>query len=229
MHKEVILMPSLHLFDIVGPAMIGPSSSHTAGAVRIGQVVRNLLEQPVERAKIGLHGSFAMTYKGHGTDRALAGGLMGLSVDDPGIRSSLIASKKQGVIIEFERINIQGAHPNTVLINAQGGGRSVEIQASSIGGGSIVVSAIDGVDVDFSGDEHTLIVSHRDAPGVIASVSSVLAKHGINIAAMKVSRTAAGQKAIMVLELDALPDASAMSEIDGKEYTDKVTLLPKRI
>jgi L-serine dehydratase len=222
-------MPSLHLFDIVGPAMIGPSSSHTAGAVRIGQVVQSLLGQPVERANIGLHGSFAMTYKGHGTDRALAGGLMGLAVDDPGIRSSLAAAKERGIIIEFERVDIQGAHPNTALILAQGGGKSVEIRASSIGGGSIVVSGIDGIDVDFSGDEHTLIVRHRDAPGVIASVSSVLAWHGINIATMKVSRTAAGEKAIMVLELDALPDEATMAEIGNKEYTDKVTLLPRRI
>ncbi len=221
-------MPSLHLFDIVGPAMIGPSSSHTAGAVRIGQVVQSLLGRTVERAKIGLHGSFAMTYKGHGTDRAIAGGLMGLAVDDPGIRSSLATAKERGVVIEFEQINIQGAHPNTVLIHARSGGNRVEVMASSIGGGSIVVSGIDGIDVDFSGDEHTLIVRHKDAPGVIASVSSVLARHGINIATMKVSRTAAGQKAIMVLELDALPDKNTMAEIDNKEYTDKVVLLPRR-
>ena len=218
------------LFEIVGPAMIGPSSSHTAGAVRIGRIVRRLLGEPVKSAQIGLHGSFAATYRGHGTDRALIGGLLGMAVDDVRIRHSLSEAERENVEFTFTAIELKNAHPNTTVITVRGAsGESVEVRASSIGGGSILVNAIDGIEVDFSGDSDTLIVRHRDAPGAIAKVCSALAGVGINIAAMKMSRTEPGQAAIMVLELDALPGMDAIALIDGMEFTDVVTLLRKNM
>lgn len=202
------------LFDLIGPVMIGPSSSHTAGAARIGLTARMLLGQRVIRADIAFHGSFAATYQGHGTDRAIVGGLMGMQVDDPRIRNSLALAQEAGMTLNFSTVVIRGAHPNTVRLNIEGDrGAHLTIEAASIGGGLIEIRRLDGMHVDFTGRENTLMIHHMDAPGMIAAVTTYLAEKRVNIATMQVYRRRAGADAMMVLELDSAPDAELMAVI----------------
>ena len=218
----------MDIFDVIGPIMIGPSSSHTAGAVRIGCVARRLLGCPVEKAEIGLYGSFASTYQGHGTDRAIVAGLMDMPVDDPRIRDSIALAEAAGMQFNFFEVdNLRDAHPNTVLIRAEGGGAKIELQAASVGGGAIRVEKLDGIRVSFSGKNNTLIIMHTDAPGVIAHVTSLLAGQSVNIAAMQVFRTVPGGVAVMVIEADDLPSSSMMDCLRGLRGVHTVTLLMK--
>lgn len=204
----------MDLFDLIGPVMIGPSSSHTAGAARIGLTARMLLGEDVKRAEIAFHGSFAKTYRGHGTDRAIVGGLMGMQVDDPRIRDSLNLSRQAGMKLIFSTVNIRGAHPNTVRLTVTGEtGRVLTLEAASVGGGLISIRRLDGMNVDFTGKENTLIIHHTDAPGMIAAVSSRLAADGLNIATMQVYRRKAGADAMMVLELDSVMDDAMLDEL----------------
>ena len=206
----------MDLFDLIGPVMIGPSSSHTAGAARIGLTARMLLGEEVRRAEIAFHGSFAATWHGHGTDRAIVGGLMGMQVDDPRIRDSLALARQAGMELIFSTINIRGAHPNTVRLTISGaGGRQLMLEAASVGGGLIEIRRLDGMHVDFTGKENTLIIHHTDAPGMIAAVTSCLAARRVNIATMQVYRRKAGADAMMVLELDSAPDTGLMADIRG--------------
>ena len=202
------------LFDLIGPVMIGPSSSHTAGAARIGLTARMLLGQRVIRADIAFHGSFAATYQGHGTDRAIVGGLMGMQVDDPRIRNSLALAQEAGMTLNFSTVVIRGAHPTTVRLNIEGdSGAHLTMEAASIGGGLIEIRRLDGMHVDFTGRENTLMIHHIDAPGMIAAVTTYLAEKRVNIATMQVYRRRAGADAMMVLELDSAPDAELMAVI----------------
>ncbi|MBR4081682.1 MAG: L-serine ammonia-lyase, iron-sulfur-dependent subunit beta [Clostridia bacterium] len=204
----------MDLFDLIGPVMIGPSSSHTAGAARIGLTARMLLGEDVKRAEIAFHGSFAKTFRGHGTDRAIVGGLMGMQVDDPRIRDSLSLSRQAGIQLIFSTVNIRGAHPNTVRLTLTGEtGRVLTLEAASVGGGLISIRRLDGMNVDFTGKENTLIIHHTDAPGMIAAVSSRLAADGVNIATMQVYRRKAGADAMMVLELDSMMDDAMLEEL----------------
>lgn len=219
----------MNLFDIIGPIMIGPSSSHTAGAARIGLIARRLLNEEPAQAIISLHGSFSKTYTGHGTDRALVGGLLNMEVDDEGLRESLTTAKKQGLEIIFEHINLKEAHPNTVIIKAIGKtGKKVTVLGSSIGGGNIVIKQLNGMEVSFNGDEHTLIVQHQDEKGAIADVSALIAANDINIATMKVFRKSAGKKAIMVLEMDSPISTALIKEIEGLPQVYSAIFLEKR-
>ncbi len=219
----------MHLFDVIGPVMIGPSSSHTAGAARIGRVVRKLLgDQPVT-ADIGFHGSFAKTYEGHGTDRAVAGGLMDFDVDDPRLRDSLALAREAGLVLRFSSVNLRNVHPNTIVIDARAAdGRSISIQAASVGGGSIRIQSMNGLEVGFSGTENTIVIQHRDAPGVIARVSSLIAEDGLNIATMRVFRKKAGAEAVMVLEVDSRPDEDMLAKLRGLPGIDTIAFLEKR-
>ena len=179
----------MNIFDIVGPVMVGPSSSHTAGAVRIGYVTRVMLAEEPVQAKIRLHGSFAATGRGHGTDTALIAGLLGMHASDMDIPNSFSIADKKGLEYCFERINLRNAHPNTAVISAVGkGGRSIKIQASSIGGGRIMVNQIDDIGVSFTGESNTLIVYNKDTPGNVSKISSLLASNNINIATMQLYR-----------------------------------------
>ena len=200
----------MHVFDIIGPVMIGPSSSHTAGAARIGRVARRLLGEAPSRADVGLYGSFASTYWGHGTDRAIAAGLQDMGVDDPRIRDALALARDAGINVHFHPIELKDAHPNTAVIRVEGASRTVEVEAASVGGGAILVNRLDGLVVSFTGEANTIIIRHRDEPGVIAQVSSLLAGQGVNIATMQVFRSRMGGDAMMVIEVDELPDESAM-------------------
>lgn len=193
----------MNVFDILGPVMIGPSSSHTAGAARIGLITRALLGQPAVKAHIFLHGSFAKTYKGHGTDKALVAGILGMKTDDERIRFSLDVAKEEGLEIEIETGELEDAHPNTAEITLTAeDGHTVTLRGSSIGGGNIVVTRVNGMEVSLTGQHTTLIVLHRDAPGTIASVTELMAGHGVNICNFRLSRKTKGGQAVMTIESD---------------------------
>lgn len=193
----------MNVFDIMGPVMIGPSSSHTAGAARIGRITLALLGAPAVKADILLHGSFAKTYKGHGTDKALIAGIMGMATDDGRIRQALELAEEQGLKVNIATGEIDGAHPNTArvtLTDAQG--HKVSLLASSIGGGNILVTEVNGMGVSVTGQYTTLIVLHRDAPGTIAAVTEVMADAGVNICNFRLSRKQRGGQAVMTIEID---------------------------
>lgn len=215
-----------NIFDILGPVMVGPSSSHTAGAVRSGLVGRQLFGQQPDKAVVYLHGSFAATGKGHGTDRALIAGLLGMRPDDLGIPDSFEIAKERGMDFVIEPRELRDAHPNTARIMMEAdNGKKLEIQAYSIGGGRIRVSMLDGMDVNFSGETHTLIVRNQDQPGCITDVSTVLNLCGINIATMQVFRARRGGSAVMVVETDQVVPESAIEMLERRQGILKVTFL----
>ena len=194
----------MNIFDIIGPVMVGPSSSHTAGAVRIGLVSRKLMAEDIVKADIGLHGSFYATGKGHGTDLALVAGLLGMREDDERIPDSFRIAKEQGMDFDFNGVILREVHPNTALLKLTGAsGKYMEILGSSLGGGRIRIDEIDGLNVNFSGDYPTLIIQNVDEPGRIALVTQALKDHHINIAQMKLYRENRDGKAVMVLECDS--------------------------
>ena len=193
----------MRIFDVLGPVMIGPSSSHTAGAARIGLTARKLLGEAPVWADIRLHGSFAQTGIGHGTDRALIAGLLGMKPDDPRLADSFAVAGQEGLSFRFSTVELRNAHPNTVLLQLRGaGGRELEIVASSVGGGRIRVCEIDGVTAIFSGEMNTLIVHNLDQPGHLSEVTSALSMRHINVANMQLYRNGRGGSAVMVLECD---------------------------
>ena len=193
----------ISIFDMMGPVMVGPSSSHTAGAARIGNMGRTLLGEEVARADIGLHGSFAETGFGHGTDRALLAGLLGMKPDDLRIPNAYEEANRAGMAYSFRTVELRDAHPNTALLELTGkSGKQLTLQASSIGGGAIVVNKIDGIDVNFTGDFNTLIVRNQDESGSVAAITSILSQVHINVANMSVNRHRRGGDALMVIETD---------------------------
>lgn len=219
----------MDLFDLIGPVMIGPSSSHTAGAARIGLTARLLLNEDISKAEVGFHGSFAKTHRGHGTDRAIVGGLMGMAVDDPRLRDSLTLARESGMDVCFDVVNIRGAHPNTVRLTLTGvSGKALTMEAASVGGGNIEIHKLNGLNVDFTGKEHTLIIHQTDAPGVIAAVTGALAGQSINIANMQVYRRKAGADAMMVLELDGAPEDYVLESLKHMKAIRNVTFLKRR-
>ena len=193
----------INIFDMMGPVMVGPSSSHTAGAARIGNMGRTLLGEEVARADIGLYGSFAETGYGHGTDRALLAGLLGMKPDDLRIPNAYEEANCAGMAYSFRTVELRDAHPNTALLELTGkSGKQLTLQASSIGGGAIVVNKIDGIDVNFTGDFNTLIVRNQDESGSVAAITSILSQVHINVANMSVNRHRRGGDALMVIETD---------------------------
>ncbi|MEG1776512.1 MAG: L-serine ammonia-lyase, iron-sulfur-dependent subunit beta [Clostridia bacterium] len=206
----------MDLFDIIGPVMIGPSSSHTAGAARIGRITRMLLGSEPQNVRIGLYGSFQKTYQGHGTDKALIGGLMGMDVDDLRLRESLELARAAGIRYSFYNAELRGAHPNTVVLDVDGvDGRHIQVQAASVGGGEIVVRSIDGLEAGFSGHENTLVLTHHDTPGMIARISGEVAASRLNIATMRVFRRSVGGEAMVALELDGEADEALLARLSA--------------
>lgn len=206
----------MNVFDIVGPVMIGPSSSHTAGAVRIGYVAGHLLGRPAVKAEIRLHGSFAKTYRGHGTDKALIAGILGMLPDDERIRTSPVLAVEAGLEVTIIPDSIKDAHPNTArIILTAADGEQIIVQGSSIGGGNIIINQINGLEVEFSGQNDTLIVLHRDTAGVIAEVSQYLGELGINISNFRLSRSQKGGIAIMTIEVDGKVEPFMNEHISG--------------
>ena len=214
------------IFDILGPVMVGPSSSHTAGAARIGMVARQLFGRQPEKVMVYLHGSFAATGKGHGTDRALIAGLLGMKPDDMRIPDSFEIAKEEGMEFSIESKEIKEAHPNTAQVYMEAEGvKPMKIQAYSIGGGRIRVCKLDGIDVNFSGESNTLIIRNVDEPGRIKEVASALANAEINIATMQVFRDKRGGSAILVVETDQIVPKEAMEELESKKGIIRVKFL----
>lgn len=205
------------LFDVVGPVMIGPSSSHTAGAVRLGALARAIFGEQLSRTLIGLHGSFASTGVGHGTDLALVAGLLGFAPDDQRISTALDAARRAGVSVEFSEIDLGEAHPNTAVFElTDAAGHTMIIRGSSLGGGVVVVSAIDDFEVEANGELPLLVVEHLDRPGEVAVVTGLLADSGVNIAEMRVSRERRGARALMLIETDAEVDRTTADLISAQ-------------
>ena len=204
------------LLDIIGPVMVGPSSSHTAGACRLGLLARCLVGGTPERARIELHGSFARTGEGHGTDKAIVGGLMGFRPDDERIRDALGIAEREGLDYRFEKTTLgeeNEVHPNTVRITVERGDRSAVMVGSSLGAGRVLVTEIDGFPVEVTGNYHTIVLVAEDVPGSVARIATILADDSINIATLRLTRKQRGGDAFMVIEVDEQPDEKVRSDI----------------
>lgn len=214
------------VFDIVGPVMLGPSSSHTAGAARLGKMARTILGEKPVKVQINLFGSFARTYKGHGTDKALIAGLLGFSADDPRIRNALSLAGEFNLNATFHTVEGGENHPNTAEFNLQGvSGKVIKLAGASIGGGRIVINRINDYQVEVSGDYHTLMVIHSDKPGTIAVVAHILAQENVNIAFMKVSRRRRGAQALMLTETDQQIPEQALEAIKAIPSVESALLV----
>lgn len=216
------------LFDILGPTMVGPSSSHTAGACRLGLIARAVAGGMPESVRIQLHGSFAATGEGHGTHRAIVGGLIGLAPDDLRLREAYDEATAAGLQWEFEEIDLgDEAHPNTAIFNVTLGGEQLVIRGASLGGGRVEVSEIDGFPVALGGSYHTLVLLAHDEPGTIAAVATVLAGHHVNLATMRVDRTGRHQDALMTIEADEPISEPAVGAIRSFPWLRWARVVPK--
>lgn len=218
----------MNVFDIIGPVMIGPSSSHTAGAVRIGNAARMLLGKEPCKAEMYLSGSFAETGKGHGTDKALIAGLLGMRPDDERIVRSLEIAKNAGLHYHFDLDPVIQAHPNTVTVNLEASdGTKTSMRACSVGGGNISITRVNEMPVQFSGRYDTMIVLHKDVPGVIERVAAFLAEKGVNIASFRSDRTQKGGAAIMTVEADGTIPNGIDEEVNSQRYVFSCVIINK--
>ena len=216
----------MNMLDIIGPAMVGPSSSHTAGAVRIGRIARKQMAEKIISAKILLHGSFLATGKGHGTGKALVAGLLGMKQDDARIPDSIKIAEKNGMEIHLGEADFKEAHPNSVELILTGiSGKTLEIVGESLGGSRINIARIDGINTNFSGDFPTLVVHNLDQPGHVTEVTSMLAHKSINIATMQLYRSNRGGDAVMVIECDQEIPRESLKWLEHLEGIKKVTYL----
>lgn len=216
----------MNIFDIIGPVMIGPSSSHTAGAVRIGYVSQKLLGEDVAEAQIGLFGSFLMTGKGHGTDKAVVAGLLGMTPDNPDIPLSFEKAKEKGMKFTVGEAKLREAHPNSVKLSLTGkSGKKLEIIGQSLGGSIINIAQIDGLSANVSGDYPTLIVSNTDVPGMVSKVSTILAISGVNIAQLQLYRASRGKNSVFIAECDQEINPKTLDEIGRLDGINKVSYL----
>lgn len=206
--------------------MIGPSSSHTAGAVRLGALARAVFGSSPVRARIGLHGSFASTGRGHGTDLALVAGLLGMEPDDPDISRAFDRARERGLDVAFEVVDLGEVHPNTAEFELEDAeGRVARVRGSSLGGGDVIVTDIDGFNVQLSGELPVLLVDHRDQPGEIAAVTGILAESGINVASMQVSREKRGARALMLIETEPQVDRVTADRVAVQPGVNAVRLV----
>ncbi|MBO8162343.1 MAG: L-serine ammonia-lyase, iron-sulfur-dependent, subunit beta [Brevibacillus sp.] len=213
------------VFDIIGPVMVGPSSSHTAGAARIGRVARSVFGREPKRAEITFYGSFAKTYKGHGSDVATVAGILGFDTYDRRLKDSFAIARERGIEIVLRTSDELTDHPNTSRIRLMDERGSVEVVGISIGGGKIEIIEINGFPLKLSGSAHTLMVLHEDRYGMIAAVSNVLTKYQINIGHMEVSRRERGHQALMVIEVDTVVGEQAVQEIEQIPHILGVSVL----
>ena len=217
----------MNVFDIIGPIMTGPSSSHTAGAVRLGRVAWKLLEDRPVRAEIELTGSFAQTYRGHGTDKAIVAGIMGFDSDDERIRNSLDIARERGISVSFSEASIPGAHPNTARIKLTGSrGGTVAVQGASVGGGNILITGVNDMSVSFTGQYNTILVLHRDKPGAIAAVTHFMAGSGVNIGNFRLYREPRGGRALMTIEVDGKVSDDLIDSLRALAAVDQAILIP---
>ncbi len=219
----------ISVFDIIGPNMIGPSSSHTAGALRIARLAAKMVKNSIVEVKFVLYGSFARTYQGHGTDRALVGGMLGYDTEDYRIKNSFDYAKEAGLQYSFE-INTQkkDVHPNTVDIHiTDSAGEITTLTGVSIGGGNAVIKRINGVDIDLSGDYHTLVIRHKDLPGTVAYVTKIISVYNINIAFMKLYRENKGTIAYSIIEADQPITPDIIDKIEESSSIISAFLIPR--
>lgn len=214
------------IFDVIGPVMVGPSSSHTAGAVRIGLFARRLLNAEPVRADIGLHGSFAATGEGHGTPLALLAGLLGLNPDDERVPLSSTLAGERGLAYQFETEDLGEVHPNSVCLRLESAQSALEIHASSVGGGRIKIWNIDGFAVNLDGEYPTVLLIYPDRPGAVAVVSAILANATINIATLKAHRTERGGQALMAVQLDEVPPMGVIDSLRHLPHFEQVRFIP---
>lgn len=216
------------ILDVMGPVMVGPSSSHTAGTARLGRVAREILDADPTEVHFYLHPPLAATYRGHGSDFALVGGAIGLNVDDPRIPEAIRIAEQMDVEIEFSEEDLGEVHPNTVRVEIRAGERETEIVGSSIGGGVIEVFKINGFQTRFKGDSPTLLLFYRDRPGMIAEVANIIADEGINIASLYCSRKQRGKDAFMQVDVDsplsreALQRICSLEDVADARYLDRI-------
>ena len=224
-------MAFISVFDVIGPNMVGPSSSHTAGAASIALLTKKMIGEEVRRIKFMLYGSFAKTYKGHGTDRALVGGILGFETDDERIRDSFELAKAAGLDFVFESVTSDDdddIHPNTVDMEVEGvSGRVLYVRGESLGGGKVRLTRINGVKVHFTGEFHALIVVQRDYPGVVAGVTSVLSSYGVNIAYLRVFREEKGGLAYTIVESDEEISENAVAEMKKNPAIEDIMLVKR--
>jgi L-serine dehydratase len=215
------------VFDMIGPVMIGPSSSHTAGVVRIARAALKLLGGIPEEAEITFYNSFARTYEGHGSDRAIIAGLLDFKTDDVRIKDSLSLAEKQGLVYRFKSIgNASTLHPNTIRLNLRKGEKLIEVVGDSRGGGMINIAEVDGFKADFSANLHTIIITASDTKGSIAFIASVLAHDDCNIATMSVSRKGRNDMACLVIEMDSGIKPVTLSYLQSLSWVNQITYIP---
>lgn len=218
----------MNIFEILGPVMVGPSSSHTAGAVRIGYVCRKLMGEKIVTADIELYGSFLLTGKGHGTPQAIVAGLLGMTPDDARIPDSFEIAKTQGLKFTIGEAKLKEAHPNSVLLKLTGeSGKELEVIGESLGGSIINTAQIDGLPANISGDYPTLIASNMDVPGMVAKVSKVLFEAKINIAQMHLYRASRGKNSVLIAECDQEIEEKTLNDIRDLDGIMKVSYLGK--
>lgn len=215
------------ILDMIGPVMVGPSSSHTAGAARLAWLARQLLEKPPRKVVFGLHGSFAKTGKGHGTHLALVAGVLGLAADDERIKQAFDLAREASLQYSFKDVELGDVHPNTVQIELESKDERHVVTGSSIGGGLVRVWKVDGLDAYLSGEAPALLVRHEDRPGVIARVAAVVADEGINIARIVSGREKRGGDALMSLELDRDFGPEALAYLRHLSYVSWARALPE--
>ena len=216
------------LLDIIGPVMVGPSSSHTAGACRIGLLARGLVGGTPQHALLELHGSFARTGEGHGTDKALAGGLLGFRPDDPRIRDALEIAEREGLDFRFDKTTLSDdAHPNSVRLTLTRGETTAVAVGESLGAGRVRLREVDGYPVDVSGSYHTIVLTAEDRPGSIAAITGVLAEDRINIATLRLTRRERGGDAFMVIECDDAVGEDVCADMRKLGWVHWVRALPK--
>ena len=221
------MMRQRSLFDIVGPVIVGPSSSHTAGAVRLGALARAIAGEDVRSALVTLHGSYASTGRGHGTDRAIVAGLLGFAPDDPRIRDAFVHADEAGLSVSFVDADLGDVHPNTAKIEIETvSGTTVVVQGSSLGAGDVEITLIDDFPVRVTGELPALGVVHHDQPGVVAAVSARLAAENINIASMQVFRERRAARALMVIETDELVRDEVALGIAALDGVSTVRVVP---
>ena len=222
-------METIGLTDIIGPVMVGPSSSHTAGALRIAYMARKLAGELPAHVEFRLLGSFAHTLTGHGTDKALVAGMLGFAPDDLRIRSSFAHAREAGLDFTFTPLPDcdDYEHPNTIdiVIDTAEGGR-MEVRGESVGGGAAVIRKIDGVDVYITGENHSIVVQQRDLPGVLAHIATSLSAHDVNIATARLYREQRGDTAWTVLETDQRINDDAQATILENPLIRGVRVIP---
>ena len=219
-------MANIGIFDVLGPIMIGPSSSHTAGAARLGKIARTIVNKPIKDVTFLLHGSFQETYKGHGTDRALVAGILGMMPDDERLRDALLIAEKEGLEVHFLPADLGQVHPNTVkILMTDCDDINWEVLGSSIGGGLVEIYEINGNKVKITGEYPTIITCHDDIPGTVSKVSTLFYDNDINIAHMTLVRSQKGKDATMTFEVDNNVSEELIAAIKAVEGVNRVILI----